>query len=507
MRFSLGTTQDFNPDDKPDLDTPLETMLENEPHMYDLHTHLLGMGNTGFWIDSILNNPKILPKHADFRVKPELRKRLCPLIWTEMKDDEQQNTNCFIDGDRTAMFFHLLIEKNFPGRGNDLNALRESIIVDLYGDNRDNVEIPVFERLMDDEFVRILKHYNLFFGISKQYKTKENITDQNKYGDFTYDVVLTLADLGKAFGVTTSWMVEVDDLIQSKVEEKLGLHSYQNPTRPRPFRLWIVFNAREQRFQVVKGMTVESLRELITVHANAPSQACALARAHLQNAFSMCNPDGTDARLIDFDRFQGSFTPEFYPRRFALKDSIYSQRLDVLASLLVHILRRYQCCLPPVRYCEISIGVGDICRPWVFDVLSSFPAYDPIAREDKNLPSTSTFRQMISKKGHFPHLRSACATVRNNPPCVPNVTYKFLAGFNRQAVKADRLKDQPEAIRLLNESPDVAIHYMLEEIAESDKEQLREEQSKPSQENNSVCKISFPYLFQICFTFLLVSGS
>ena len=479
MTFSLETLEDFNANrktDEPEPDIPLEMILENETHMYDLHTHLLGMGNTGFWIDSILNNPKVLPQHADFLKNRELRKQLCPLIWKSIKTPEQENISSFIDGDRTSLFFHLLIKKNFPGRDNNLDGLRNSILNECRRNRASDVEIEIFRRLMDDDFVRILRHYHLFFGISEQYSTKENI-----YGDFTYDVVLTLADLGKAFGVTTSWMVEVDDLIQSKVEEKLGLHTYQNLTRSQPFRLWIVFNTREQRFHVVKGMTVEFLRGLINVQPNSPSQACALARAHLQNAFSMCNPDGTDARMIDFDRFHGAFTPEFYPRRFALKDSIYSQRLDVLASLLVHILRRYQCCLPPIRYCELSVGMGDICRPWVFDVLCSFPADNPIAKEDRHLPMTSTFRQMIINDGRFPHLRSACSTAKNKSPCVPNVTYKFLAGFNRQMVKAPRLTNQPEAIRLLNESPDVAIHYMLEEIAESEK------RSQPGQDNQ-VCQ-------------------
>lgn len=492
MKFSLETVQDFNSDknvNKPDPDTSLEMMLENEPYMYDLHTHLLGMGNTGFWIDSILNNPKILPTHATFRDKPKLQKELCPLIWKTVENEDQHSGSCFINGDRTAMFFHLLIENNFPGRENNHTQLRGSILDEICIDNENDAEISVFRNLINDDFVRILKHYNLFFGKSEQYETTSN-----KYGDFTYDVVLTLADLGKAFGVTTSWMEEVDDLIQSKVEEKLGLHTYQNPSRPRSFRLWIVFNAREQRFQVVKGMTVELLRELINVKANGPSQACALARAHLQNAFSMCNPDGTDARLIDFDRFQGSFTSEFYPRRFALKDSIYSQRLDVLASLLVHILRRYQCCLPPIRYCELSIGVGDICRPWVFDVLCSFPAYNPVATENIDLSLTGTFRQMITKNNRYPHLRNACLKDESKHPCVPNVTYKFLAGFNRQAVKAVRMKNQQEAIRLLNESPDVAIHNILEEIAESDREQLQDEESKSSIENNSVCKLLFSHL-------------
>ena len=148
------------------------------------------------------------------------------------------------------------------------------------------------------------------------------------------------------------------------------------------FRHWIIFNARKQYFEVVYGITVEQLRNLIDIDANAPREANKLARAHIVNAFSMCDAQGTNARPIDFHGFQGMFTPEFYPRRFALKDSIYSQRLDVLAHLLYYVLLRYDKCHPPVTYCELSVGVGDLTRAWVFDVLCSFPTSD-------SRPSTS----------------------------------------------------------------------------------------------------------------------
>ncbi|CAF2629328.1 unnamed protein product [Rotaria sp. Silwood2] len=286
-------------------------------------------------------------------------------------------------------------------------------------------------------------------------------------GDFTYDVVLTLRDLGKGLGVTMPWITQSDDLIQSKVEEKLGLHVYPRPPDfpSELFRRWIVFNAREQKFQVVKGITIEILRKLINVEANAPAPECILARAHLQNAFSMCNPDGSAPRLIDFDKFHGSFTPEFYPRRFALKDSLYSQRLDILATLLKYVLERYQNCRPPIKYCELSIGVGDLCRPWVFDVLRSFPAYQPIIG---CILESGSFRTMI-EKDHFPQLRNAFKMPNEKPlPCVLNVVYKFLAGFNRQTLKGNGLENQLNALRLLNDSPSLAIYYMLKEIKRSE---------------------------------------
>lgn len=452
-------------------------MLEREPYLRDLHTHLLGMGNTGFWIDSIIEKRQILPTHSDFGKSSKIRKQLCPLIW----NNQESRNGAFINGEHTAMFFENLIRKNYPRCS--VNEILGSL------DGVQYSEVLEFHRLIGNhEFVRQLKHYKLFFGQSNNGVKIQSDGDKSlsNYisGDFTYDVVLTLSDLGKGLGINIPWISEFEDLIQSKVEEKLGLHTYQQPNKSsdqpadgsndRPFRRWIVFNARNQVFDVVKGITIETLRKYIAIEANAPAQKCSLARAHIQNAFSMCNPDGTDPRPIDFDRFHGSFTPEFYPRRFALKDSLYSQRLDILAALLIHILRRYQSCLPPIRYCELSIGVGDLCRPWVFDVLCSFPAYERLMGDTKPVPLLTSFRKMI-QTGYFPHLRNACP--KQDPAegsqlsCIPNVTYKFLAGFNRQTVVEHRLKNQTEAFRLLNDSPDVAIHYMLEQIAKSEEEE------------------------------------
>jgi hypothetical protein len=456
-------------------------MLQEQPYLCDLHTHLMGMGNTGFWIGNIIESHEILPTHVQFLNNPELREKLCPLVWNKLKKED----GAFIDGQLTAKFFYSLITNNFP------KCTVKHILESL--DSTDAIALSQFQRLIDNnEFIRLLDHHDLSFGRYTENGDAQMDTDgdeQERVEDFTYDVVLTLSDLGKSLGVTKPGMDEFEDLIQSKVEEKLGLHTYQPSTddRPlRPFRQWIVFNAREQVFQVVKGITVETLRKLISVKPNATEQACALARAHIHNAFSMCNPDGTDPRPIDFDRFHGSFTPEFYPRRFVLKDSLYSQRLDILAALLVHVLVRYQTSLPPIRYCELSVGVGDLSRPHIFDVLCSFPAYEQFENEQQSTRITS-FRTMI-EQGKFPHLRNACPKQdkSKNPRkskslCVPNVTYKFLAGFNRQTVVAHRLNNQVEALRLLNDSPDVAIHYMLEQIVKSENYEEFDTRHKSSQ--------------------------
>ena len=427
---------------------PLDIILESQDYLCNLHTHLLDMGTTGFWIQDIIENRDILPTHDDFCQKPKLGEELCRLIWSTKR-------RAFINGKQTAKFINLLIEKNFP-KICDL----ENILSTLDDDIDTDIKATFREVISKDNFIHQLDHYDLSFG--------SLLSDTT--GDFTYDVVLTLSDLGKGLGVTASPINDSDDLIQSKVEEKLGLHIYQESIEQllRPFRQWIIFNARKQKFEVVKGITVEILRKLISVKTKASVQAY-IARAHLTNAFSMCNPDGTEPRLIDFDRFHGSFSPEFYPCRFVLKNSLYAQRLDILAALLVHVCERYGTCLPPIRYCELSIGVQDLCCPWIFDVLCSFPAHQPIAKQN-SLPAKTSFRTMI-ENNHFLHLRHACPKEGQRKWSGSlNVTYKFLVGFSREIIEEHGLTDQNEAVRFLSECPDIAIHCMLEEIVRSENE-------------------------------------
>jgi hypothetical protein len=388
-------------------------------------------------------------------------------------------TGGFINPDDTKKFFDLLIRNNFPKGDNDGTFLNAFADPSVYG---------VFKELIVKCRDK-LKHYDLSFA-GPDYVVPENAHEpleaHNIVGDFTYDVVLTLKHLSEALGVTGPQGVECDDLIQSKVEEKLGIHTYWPPEKS-PFRRWIVFNAQEQEFQIVKGITVEVLRNLITVREDLFKEIRKCARAHITNAFSMRNPSGGSPSLTDFHQFRGAFTPEFYPRRFSLKDSLYSQRLDILAALLVYVLHRYQECKPPVRYCELSVSVNDLCREWVFDVLCSFPAHEPVSNE--NLAHDTSFRDLILNRECFPYLHDVYDALQGGP----SVHYKFVAGFKRHTVKTHGLSNQNEAISLLNDSPNLAIHYMLQEIVRSEK---REPQQSLDQRNQvRSCNYFYPYLW------------
>lgn len=111
---------------------------------------------------------------------------------------------------------------------------------------------------------------------------------------------------------------------------------------------FLIFNARKQRFQIINGLP---LRALLSIASDSGPLMNVL-----RNAFTIAEEEKT------------TFTPHFYPRRFALKDSLYEQYLSVLDRLLDHVLDNYR--QSGVKYAELSVGHNDlILRPWVFNHL------------------------------------------------------------------------------------------------------------------------------------------
>ncbi len=430
--------------------------LKEQPQLYDLHTHLLGMGNAGFWVDSILMNSNIMPTNSTFHENESVRSNFCPLIWCE---NNHKALFGFVDGNEAAEFLYHLIEKSgLPKKTRkEFNKVTNKIQRQFW-------------------FLKLAQNKELI----KDFKLNQELLHRGLCfkNDFSYDVVLKLGDLHKGFGTKDR---KNHDLTQIAVAEKLGIYSSRPLVK---FRDWIIFNAREQKFEIVYGIRVEDLRQLIYIDPNATNEAQRLARAHIINAFSMCDAEGTPARHVDLQGFHGNFTPQFYPRRFALKDSIYHQRLDVLAALIIHIIERYQSCLPPVKYCEFSVSVNDLSRAWMFDVLRSFSFRKGFALGDQldNIVQAemdySSFSQIVCNK-HFYYLRVVYEPDKNEPNKLHfkyEVDYKFLAGFSREKVKSKHFKDkdQDEALRLLTDSPQDAMLLMAYEITDSSK--LKNEQ-------------------------------
>ena len=412
MRTLLCTKSDIasNLLESPTWDQKTESLiqcLEKQEGLYELHTHLLGMGNASFWVQNILADRIKLPTHNDFINDPDLRRKLGPLVWKSSK-------RAFMQPKDSAQYFDELLSKyDSKPTAYKFDAL--------------------YCNFESEEFCDKIEHHKLTF--------KEN---------FSYDVVFSLENLAKGLGLEED---QPRDIKQSKVEEKLGIYTKSGLSEVRFFNYWIIFNAREQHLQVVYGMQAEKLRMLIggvkpIDQLTDPAQRD--ARAHIINAFSMMNADGSEPRSIDFHSFRGAFTPEFYPRRFVLKDSIYAQRLDLLAYLLRYVLRRYATCLPPVKYCEFSVGCGDLSRPWVFDVLSTFAKSEQL---------TGTFKTLVDRDC-FPWLKTT--------DIEKNIEYCFLVGFDRGIPPITNAYRADEAILLLFDAPHYGIHVMLREFYLSD---------------------------------------
>ena len=192
---------------------------------------------------------------------------------------------------------------------------------------------------------------------------------------FTHNLVIRVQHLAEGLGLKP----KTDELALERLRDSLFF-------RHKTFKRYVIWNARHQCLELCIGITTPDLRK----HRDAlkPVELEAFD-AHMKNCFSMLNPDGTEPKIIDKHKFHMSFSPEFYPRRFILKDSLYEQRLDVLAVLLQYSRKRYASSDPPVEYIEYSLGAGDCCRPHVMDVFAAF---------DKDTQGKSSFYELFLKE-------------------------------------------------------------------------------------------------------------
>lgn len=234
-------------------------------------------------------------------------------------------------------------------------ALRRKKQIEFYGRENvthDNIYYLEGENLAMPEFSsKVFLKDKLHLcspGLQDELKKSSNI-------DFTYDVVFDKNALKEAlFPNFDSQRPEeiTDDLLL----EKLGLDRSQKSMINRER---IVFNAREQWFEIRKGILNADVLDFI-------DRNDALRKA-FSNCFSMLDFDGnepTSAFMKSKTRLM--FRPEFYPMRYRLKDELYSQYLEVLDSLLHHVIT--QVYVPNgVGYVEFSVGISDVMnRPWVW---------------------------------------------------------------------------------------------------------------------------------------------
>jgi len=231
--------------------------------------------------------------------------------------------------------------------------------------------------------------------------------------DTTFDVVYSIQSLCKALRIYNK--EKSDAVLLNQLFNNLGQPSDLQSFK-RLFGEHSVWNARLQKQEVRTGITNSALNRLIQTNETV--------RSHIEGCFEMKECGESRAKGTSIERrYQGHFTPEFYPGRYALKDDMYSQYPAVLDKLLNHVLKQYW--ESGVRYVEFSVGVGDVMRPWIWNhlvkpelnedvknlkglrwrYLAGFGRNETLKLEDPNqLPSASTIVNHFTK--HFDDLRA-----------------------------------------------------------------------------------------------------
>ncbi|KAI3642831.1 hypothetical protein MP228_012386 [Amoeboaphelidium protococcarum] len=323
---SHGLTMDNN--DKGQLIELLNEKIHRKS-LYDLHTHLIGMGNANFWVGQIMSTYLLhsksvcLPPNLKELTVKELSRRLIRLL------KEQLNIDTTIDE---------LLKKL------QCTPQAESIL-----------DVSVSQDILD------LKSGTLWDCMSTL---------------FTDDVVYKYDALAAALGIHSkySWDAKNQQLQELRVEELLAElekrfsaalisleMEFADIMRP-----YVVLNSREKQFQYIKyGIRNADLVKLIS---NYNKVHCQSLRSQIRSAFTFLDGDGL--QIVDHEhnllletKIRSNFTPEF-DSRFRLRDCIYEQKLEVLGILLNHVVHNYD--KAGVRYVEFSLGIGDCLRQHVW---------------------------------------------------------------------------------------------------------------------------------------------
>ena len=272
----------------------------------DLHTHLHGMGDFDFWVNSVIR--KLLPE----------------LVYSAQTGD----------GLGPPVEYH-------PRKSDEVSHANW-ISMPWSDQTRQDAQRLAFAKAVEAEKER-LQHGHIF----------------------TCDVVYSLTTLCTAFGVDVSALKDDASRMQR-------LHSRVHPSYDinKCIKYYRVYNARKQEFETRYGMTNTNFIEKI---ASLDAQQDPARKAFLINCFTMRgDPErkGGPSRFTKIDDFCQQFTPEFYPRRYILKDDMYSQYPLVEDALLYYVLDRYY--RAGVGYVELSIGIKDLIEcPWMYRHLAS----------------------------------------------------------------------------------------------------------------------------------------
>mmetsp|Transcript_15102 Transcript_15102/g.31808 ORF Transcript_15102/g.31808 Transcript_15102/m.31808 type:complete len:844 (-) Transcript_15102:311-2842(-) len=318
----------------------------------DLHSHLLGMGDDYFWIDSVMRY------HLVQRLKKEEHRFAGPQLFPDGSDEtpEEQPATLGRKKQGSKVRLNLALKQLHFNHTKDADEFIRAFVENAKG--KEDQRKSFSEHLQSADKNELEGAFDV--------KTVSKMLD--KY--FTCDAVYSLEALNTAFGFPK--VIDFNEPERTREVQMRNVNYKLNYLLKKDVRHYIRFNARKRTLSSVIGVTNYDLAKHLqgaNLHAlygeqERPShvlqpRGAALLRKALSEAFCM--------HSVEY-----GFTPHFYPRRFLLKDAMYEASLDVLSVLLNHISWQYD--QNGVCYAELSIGASDALNPdiWYYLVNETF---------------------------------------------------------------------------------------------------------------------------------------
>ena len=480
---------------------------EEHASLTDLHTHLLGMGHYKFWLYGLMFH--VLPRRlADlgkvhdfasveyFGPSAGANKRTLSEAarawWVDVFDDQQQH----IEVDVAKLLDNPLTAQNVHQDAAKRADQFAQVHFDTSSADLQNLEFRQWMKPFNHHVVLTTKRFDRILAAADHTTAyhlplspalQEHLLALRREGVLpselrsrllmTFDVVYDVDTLAEALGLNRQ--LGKDHLIHDihfRLLVDTAADPQDDPTGRRSCQMqsYVFYDARQQHFDYRLGITNTHLTRLMGRHNNDTTRSAdeKVVFAQIANCFSMLQIDGSSTSRHDLvQRYKGHFTPEFYPRRFRLKDSIYSQFLPTLTMLLHHVLHRYQ--TANVSYVEFSVGENDLLRPWTYRYLIHPIVCAPLPQPATRGPRGGHYDQLIkeqvareaSERDHRVDRRRSLV----KPP-----RYTFLLGLNRNDIllpldgqlRKPRL-EQEEALHFLLHHTNRAYHHSMNTAAYS----------------------------------------
>ena len=388
-----------------------ELLSYQEQGFSELHSHLLGMGNAKFWLFIVMGWREMERTRQLQLMKPldKWIERVSKLQFEELKTA----------GTKDEEFPHKFVGKI----SSDANpTLKDELRKKFESDAKERtgtIKVDAGEDGVVDDGSTVTITFN-----TGNDKTSATVPGEEKKitWTFTHEIVFSCECLATALGIDRSYTPSTEsgrEGAKDRLEEMFQAVVQLNKSWTEKLIVW---NERKVEFNFIEGVRLGRIVRILGLQhqevdrENGDSSLKKLTN-QFYSAFELYDPYRGHSRSWELDP-RGLFTPEFYPRRYKLRDTLYEQDLYVLQLLIKWELTRYK--RAGVTYVEWSIGIKDVLRPHVMEHL---------CLSDNVRPSWTTQSDSGSNQ-----CRESC--LRDDRP-YEGVTFKYLAAVPRTFICPD----------------------------------------------------------------------